>query len=86
MAKKRRGSKSQAVRDYLKEHPAAGNKEVAEGLAAAGIKVTMNLVAICPDQLNDQRAGASLCGLAAHCSRGGFVCISLSSPSTTDRA
>ncbi len=45
MAKKRSGSKSQAVRDYLKEHPTAGNKEVAEGLAAAGIKVTTNLVA-----------------------------------------
>ena len=45
MAKKRRNSKSQAVRDYLKANPTAGNKEVAEGLAAAGIKVTTNLVA-----------------------------------------
>ncbi|MGO8751070.1 MAG: hypothetical protein ACLQNE_34425 [Thermoguttaceae bacterium] len=45
MAKKRRGSKSQAVRDYLKENPAAANKEVVEGLAAKGVKVTGNLVA-----------------------------------------
>ncbi|MGO8749560.1 MAG: hypothetical protein ACLQNE_26685 [Thermoguttaceae bacterium] len=45
MAKKRSGKKSQAVRDYLKEHPQAANKEVAEALTAQGIKVTGNLVA-----------------------------------------
>ena len=45
MAKKRSGKKSQAVWDYLKEHPTAANNEVVEGLAAKGIKVTGNLVA-----------------------------------------
>ena len=45
MAKKRRNSKSQAVRDYLKEHPTAANKDVAKALTAKGIKVTGNLVA-----------------------------------------
>ncbi len=46
MAKKRSGSKSQAVRDFLKAHPDAANKEVAEVLAAKGIEVTPNFVAI----------------------------------------
>jgi hypothetical protein len=45
VAKKRSGRKSQAVRDYLKEHPEAANKDVAEALTAKGIKVTGNLVA-----------------------------------------
>jgi len=45
VAKKRSGKKSQAVRDFLKVHPDAANKEVAEALTAKGIKVTANLVA-----------------------------------------
>jgi hypothetical protein len=55
VAKKRRNSKSQAVRDYLKANPTAGNKEVAEGLAAAGIKVTTNLVATVKTKITKRR-------------------------------
>ncbi len=46
MAKKQAGSKSQAVRDFLKVHPNAANKEVVEALTAKGFKVTPNFVAI----------------------------------------
>jgi hypothetical protein len=45
MAKKSRVNKSQAVRDYVKEHPGAGNKEVAEALTKQGVKITPNHVA-----------------------------------------
>lgn len=45
MAKKTPVNKSQAVRDYLKEHPGTGNKEVAEALAKQGVKITPNHVA-----------------------------------------
>jgi hypothetical protein len=45
MAKKREVNKSQKVRDYLKEHPGAGNKEVSETLTKQGVKVSPNYVA-----------------------------------------
>lgn len=45
MPKKTKVNKSQAVRDYVKEHPAAANKEVAEALTKQGIKITANHVA-----------------------------------------
>jgi hypothetical protein len=45
MAKKQGTSKSQAVRDYLKTHRKATNKEVSEALAKAGIDVSPNHVA-----------------------------------------
>jgi hypothetical protein len=45
MAKKSKVNKSQAVRDYLKEHPGTANKEVADALSKKGIAITANHVA-----------------------------------------
>lgn len=45
MAKKQGVSKAQAVRDYLKAHRKATNKEVSEALAKTGITVSPNHVA-----------------------------------------
>lgn len=45
MAKKPGTSKSQAVRDYLKAHPKAANKEVSGALAKTGMQVSPNHVA-----------------------------------------
>jgi len=44
MTKPERGAKSQAVRDYLKEHKKAGPKEIVDALKAQGIEVTATLV------------------------------------------
>jgi geranylgeranyl pyrophosphate synthase len=38
-------NKSQAVRDYLKEHPRTANKDVAEALSKQGIKMLPDYVA-----------------------------------------
>lgn len=38
-------NKSQAVRDYLKDHPGTANKEVAEALSKQGIKMAPDYVA-----------------------------------------
>ena len=43
-ARMKRGEKTQAVRDYLAEHPEANRKAVVEGLKAKGIKVKITLV------------------------------------------
>ena len=45
MAKKPKVNKAQSVRDYLKDHSGAANKEVAEALTKQGIKITANHVA-----------------------------------------
>ena len=45
MAKKQSTSKSQSVRDYLKTHAKATNKEVSEALGKAGVEVSPNHVA-----------------------------------------
>ena len=45
MAKKQGPSKSQAVRNYLKTHRKAANKEISEALAKQGVKVSPNHVA-----------------------------------------
>ena len=45
MAKKGGISKSQAVRNYLKTHHKAANKEVSEALAKQGVQVSPNHVA-----------------------------------------
>ena len=44
MAKGEQGSKSEAVRQYLKANPKAGPKEVVDSLKATGITVTAGLV------------------------------------------
>jgi hypothetical protein len=44
MARMKRGARSQAVRDYLQEHPEASPKEIVDGLKARGIKVKVTLV------------------------------------------
>jgi hypothetical protein len=38
-------NKSQTVRDYLKDHPGVGNKEVAETLTKQGIQISPSYVA-----------------------------------------
>ena len=45
MAKKQGTSKAQAVRNYIKTHRKATNKEVSEALAKQGVKVSPNHVA-----------------------------------------
>jgi geranylgeranyl pyrophosphate synthase len=45
MAKANKVNKSQAVRDYLKEHPDTANKDVAEALSKQGIKMAPDYVA-----------------------------------------
>jgi len=45
MAKKREFNKSEAVRNYLKEHPGIANKDVAEALSKQGIKMHPDYVA-----------------------------------------
>ena len=45
MAKRQGTSKSQAVRDYLKTHRGASNKDISEALAKAGVEVSPNHVA-----------------------------------------
>ncbi len=44
MARMKRGARSQAVRDYLQEHPEASPKQIVDGLKARGIKVKVTLV------------------------------------------
>ena len=39
-------NKSAAVRDYLKSHPGAKGKEVADALKAQGIKISANYVSV----------------------------------------
>jgi hypothetical protein len=43
-------NKSQAIRDYLKEHPDTAARDVADALTKQGIKVSPNFVAIIKDQ------------------------------------
>ena len=50
MAEKKEVNKSQAIRDYLKEHPDTGSKDVADALTKQGIKVSPNFVAIIKEQ------------------------------------
>jgi hypothetical protein len=50
MAEKKEVNKSQAIRDYLKKHPDAGSKDVADTLTKQGIKVSPNFVAIIKEQ------------------------------------
>ena len=45
-------NKSQAVRDYLKEHPGTANKDVAEALSKQGIKMTPNHVATVKNKMH----------------------------------
>ena len=45
MAKKPRVNKTQAVRDYLKDHPGALSKEIAAALTKQGIKITTGYAA-----------------------------------------
>ena len=45
MAKKQKVNKTQAVRDYLKNHPKATSGEIAAALNKQGIKLTPNYVA-----------------------------------------
>lgn len=44
MANPERGTRSKAIREYLKSHPQAGPKEIVAALGAEGIQVTSGLV------------------------------------------
>jgi len=55
MDKRPEVSKAQAVRDYLKAHRGASNKEVSAGLKAQGITVTPNHVATIKAQSKKRR-------------------------------
>jgi hypothetical protein len=55
MAKKQKINKTQAVRDYLKAHPAATSGEIAAALNKKGIKLTANYVANIKTQINKAR-------------------------------
>ena len=55
MAKKQKVNKTQAVRDYLKDHPKAKSGEIAAALNKQGIKITMNYAANLKTALNKTR-------------------------------
>ena len=55
MAKKPKPNKTQAVRDYLKDHPGAMNKEIATALTKQGIKITPAHVATIKTKDNQAR-------------------------------
>jgi hypothetical protein len=48
-------NKTKAVKDYLKQHPDAQNKEIAEALTKSGIKITPNYVAGIKGKLKTRR-------------------------------
>jgi uncharacterized protein YneF (UPF0154 family) len=51
-------SKSQAVRDYLKEHPKAKMREIADALAAKGIKIQHSQIYSVMYKVNGQKRKA----------------------------
>ena len=55
MAKKQKVNKTQAVRDYLKNHPKAMSGEIAAALNKQGIKITPSHVANIKTQINKAR-------------------------------
>jgi hypothetical protein len=57
MAKKRKVNKTQAVRDYLKNHPTATSGEISAALNKIGVKVTPNYAANI--KTNEKRGSAS---------------------------
>ena len=58
MAKRQGTSKAQAVRNYLKTHRKATNKEVSEALAKQGVKVSPNHVANIKTKTKTRRKAA----------------------------
>ncbi|MGA2062595.1 MAG: hypothetical protein ABSG67_19100 [Thermoguttaceae bacterium] len=55
MAKKQKVNKTQAVRDYLKDHPKAMSGEIATALKKQGIKITPKHVANIKAKINKAR-------------------------------
>jgi arginine repressor len=55
MAKKQKVNKTQAVRDYLKDHPKAMSGEIAAALNKQGIKITPRHVANIKTKINRSR-------------------------------
>ena len=55
MAKKREVNKSEAVRNYLKEHPGTANKDVAEALSKQGIKMLPDYVATVKSNMKGEK-------------------------------
>jgi hypothetical protein len=55
MAEKPKVNKTKAVKDYMKAHPGAQNKEIAESLTKSGIKVTPNYVASIKGKMKTRR-------------------------------
>lgn len=53
--KKKGASKAQAVRDYLKTHKGASNKEVVAALAKKGIKISENYPSIVKSQSKSRK-------------------------------
>ncbi|WP_020474524.1 hypothetical protein [Zavarzinella formosa] len=45
-------NRSQAVRDYLKENPTAGSKDIIDALGAKGIKIAPTLIYFVKSQLS----------------------------------
>ena len=56
MAKKQAVSKTQAVRDYLKDHPEAMSKEIAAALTKQGVKINAGHVANIKTKINKEVA------------------------------
>ena len=55
MAKKQKINKTQAVRDYLKDHPEAMSGEIAAALKKQGIKITPSHVSNIKSKMNKAR-------------------------------
>jgi len=56
MAKKPKVNKTQAVREYLKDHPGAMSKEIAAALTKQGIKINAGHVANIKTKINKETA------------------------------
>jgi hypothetical protein len=55
MATQVKVSKTQAIKDYIKAHPGAKNKEVADALAKSGLTMTPNYVATIKANMKTRR-------------------------------
>ena len=55
MSKKPAVNKSQSIRDYLKDHPGASNKEVADALTKQGIKLSPDYVSTVKGQMKAKK-------------------------------
>ncbi len=59
-------NKTTAIKDYLRAHPGAKNKEVADALTKSGIKMTPNYVATIKSKLFCENTGDDRVRIVGH--------------------